>query len=327
MPQYDLPLPELERYRPERHEPADFDAFWSRTLAETAAHPLAAVFTEVDAGFTELVTEDVVFAGFGGHPIRGWMLRPRHAEGPLPAVVTYIGYGGGRGHLAEWTALPSAGFAHFVMDLRGQGAGHRRADTVDPGVGGPHFGGFLTLGIESPEGYYYRRVFADAVRAVEAVQGHPAVDPARVVISGGSQGGAIALAAAALTPGAVPVTPVGVIVDVPFLSDVRRAVRLVDTAPYSELVSWLGVQIDPERQERAFSTIDYFDGVNLAARGTMPASFAVALLDDICPPSTVYGAYNSYAGEKTMTVYPFNGHANGGAARIAEHIAFARSLT
>ena len=82
--------------------------------------------------------------------------------------VFYIGYGGGRSLLGDWTAIPSTGVAHFVMDLRGQGAGHKSGDTPDPGVGGPHLGGFLTLGIDDPEQYYYRRLFTDAVRAVEA---------------------------------------------------------------------------------------------------------------------------------------------------------------
>ena len=44
MPLFDLPLPELEQYVPERDEPEDFDAFWSQTLAETRLHPLDARF-------------------------------------------------------------------------------------------------------------------------------------------------------------------------------------------------------------------------------------------------------------------------------------------
>lgn len=42
---YDLPPDELERYAPQRDEPADFDSFWTQTLADTRAHPLDASFT------------------------------------------------------------------------------------------------------------------------------------------------------------------------------------------------------------------------------------------------------------------------------------------
>jgi len=324
MPQFDMSLEALREYAPERSEPADFDAFWSGTIAEARSIPMAPIFMEVDAGFSELITEDVTFPGFNGDPIRGWLLRPRHRTGPLPTVVTYIGYGGGRGLIGEWTALPSAGYAHFVMDLRGQGAGHRTGDTPDGALTGPHYGGFLTLGIDSPSSYYYRRLFTDAVRAVEAAQAHPAVDAERVIVSGGSQGGAISLASAALSARHLPTPPRGAIVDVPFLSHIKRATEIVDTAPYSELVRYLRTRrTDPDE---VFATLDYFDGVNFAARSTIPATYSVALLDDICPPSTVYASYNHYAGPKDITVYPYNGHEQGGPFRDVEHLGFVRSM-
>lgn len=324
MPQFDLPLAQLEQYAPERTEPADFDAFWEKTLAETASYSLDARFEEVDAGYSELVTEDVTFAGYGGHPIKGWMLRPRGASGPLPAVITYIGYGGGRSRLGEWTAIPSTGVAHFVMDVRGQGAGHRSGETDDPGVSGPHFGGHLTLGIDSPETYYYRRLFTDAVRSVEAAQAHPFVDPKRVILSGGSQGGAIALATAALSPTVNDNAPIAAVIDVPFLSHIRRATELVNTLPYGELERFFSVQRG--REEEVFSTLNYFDGVNFAARATMPALFSVGLLDDICPPSCVYAAYNSYAGPKSINVYPYNGHEGGGPLQSEAAVRFQREM-
>lgn len=322
MPQFDLPLAELEKYVPARVEPGDFDAFWSRTIAESAAASTPAEFVEIDAGYTQLITEDVTFSGFGGHPIKGWMIRPRHVTGPLPVVVTYQGYGGGRGLVGEWTALPSTGVAQFVMDSRGQGAGHRAADTADAGVSGPHLGGFMTMGIENPDDYYYRRIFTDAVFAVRAAQSHPAVDATRVVISGGSQGGGITLAAAALGPLLLDVAPAAAIVDVPFLSHIRRATEIVDTAPYSEIVRYLRTRRHSE--ERVFETLSYFDGTNFAARASMPAMFSVGLLDDICPPSTVYAAYNHYAGPKRMNVYPYNGHEQGAAYQEVEHARFVR---
>ncbi|MDQ0735714.1 acetylxylan esterase [Arthrobacter agilis] len=325
MPQFDLPLSQLRTYLPDRDEPADYDAFWDKTLAEQRTHAAAPSFEEVDAGYTQLVTEDVTFAGYDGQPVKGWLLTPRHLAGPLPTVVTYIGYGGGRGLLGEWTGLPSAGFAHFVMDLRGQGSGHRTGDTADGTLNGPHFGGFMTLGVQDPETYYYRRLFVDAVHAVEAAQAHPAVDPSRVVISGGSQGGGITLAAAALAQRVIDTPPVGAIIDVPFLAHMRHATEIVDTAPYSEIAKYLGTRRDAV--DSVFRTLSYFDGVNFATRSSMPAMFSVGLLDDVCPPSCVFAAHNHYAGPKRMKVYPYNGHEQGGAFQDVEHLAFIRELT
>ena len=64
----------------------------------------------------------------------------------------------------------------------------------------------------------------------------------------------------------------------------------------------------------------------LARRGTAPALFSVALMDAVCPPSTVYAAYNSYAGPKRMVVYPYNQHEGGEAFHIREQLAFVREL-
>ncbi|MUK01685.1 prolyl oligopeptidase family serine peptidase [Vibrio cholerae] len=324
MPHFDLPLAELRGYLPDRDEPADYDAFWQRTLTEQRVHARTPSFEEVDAGYTELVTEDATFSGYDGQPIRAWLLTPRHLTGPLPTVVTYIGYGGGRGLLGEWTGLPSAGFAHFVMDLRGQGSGHRSGDTGDGSLGGPHLGGFMTLGISDPDSYYYRRLFVDAVHAVEAAQAHPKVDSSRVIVSGGSQGGGITLAAAALTQLVNDTPPIGAIVDVPFLAHMRHATEITGTAPYSEITTYLGTR--RHEVDAAFRTLSYFDGVNFASRSTMPAMFSVGLLDDVCPPSCVFAAHNHYAGPKRMKVYPYNGHEQGGAFQDVEHLRFIREL-
>lgn len=319
MPRYDLTLPELEAYRPEPEEPADLDAFWTRTLAEAraAAGPLRR--SVVDAGYSELVTEDVTFSGFGGDPIRAWFVAPRHRAGPLPVVVSYIGYGGGRGLVGSWSQLPSAGIAQLVMDTRGQGSRYRPGHTPDGAFTGPGSGGVMTLGIDDPDGYYYRRVFADAVLAVDAARAHPAVDPEKVVVQGGSQGGGIAIAAAALSGGLL-----GAVVDVPFLCGFRRAVELVDTHPYAEIGQYLHVHRGAE--ERVFRTLSYFDGVNLAARATAPALFSVGLMDQVCPPSTVYAAYNRWAGDKRMAVYPYNGHENGEEFQAQRTVDFVREL-
>ena len=119
---FDLPLDQLQTYLPPRQEPPDFDAFWAGTLAEARAHPLAATFAPVDSGLRLMDAFDVTFNGYDGRPVRGWLILPRERPGPLPCVVEYIGYGGGRGLSHTHLLWASAGYAHFVMDTRGQGS-------------------------------------------------------------------------------------------------------------------------------------------------------------------------------------------------------------
>ena len=317
---FDLPLAELEAFLPEREEPADFDEFWASTLAEARALVTPPRFMRFDAGYSELITEDVEFDGFGGQPVKGWFIAPRHIDGPLPVVVASLGYGGGRGLVGSWSQHPAGGVAQLVMDTRGQGSGYRPGDTWDGAHTGPRSGGVMTLGIDDPSSYYYRRVFTDAVLAVEAARAHPLVDPERMVVQGGSQGGGIALAVAGLVRGLA-----GVVADVPFLCGFRRAIGLVDTHPYAEISGYLRVHRGAE--DRVLRTLSYFDGTNFAARADAPALFSVGLMDQVCPPSTVFAAYNHYAGPKRIEVYPYNGHENGEEFQAEKTVEFVRRST
>jgi cephalosporin-C deacetylase len=321
MPFFDFPLDQLQTYRPARDEPADFDAFWQATLAEVRQSPLAARFEPLDCGLRTVDAFDVTFSGFGGQPIKGWFLLPHQRAGRLPCIVEYIGYGGGRGFPFDWLLWPSAGYAHLVMDTRGQGSTWRNGDTPDPEAQGsnPHVPGFMTRGVASPHTYYYRRVMSDAVRAVEAARSHPVVDPGRVAVTGGSQGGGLALAVGGLQPDVSAVLP-----DVPFLCHYRRATQIIDTNPYAEIVAYC--KTHREKVEAVFTTLSYFDGLNFAARGRAPALFSVGLMDNICPPSTVYAAYNHYAGPKDITVWEYNNHEGGGSYQSSGKLDFIRKL-
>lgn len=306
MARFDLPLAELERYVPDVAEPDDFDAFWAASIAESRAAGAEPELSVVDSALTGIEVRDVVFSGYAGDPVRGWLLLPRRAEGPLPAIVEFAGYGGGRGLPHERLAWVTAGYAHFVMDTRGQGSTWGGGGvTDDPHGSGPAFPGYMTRGILGPDTYYYRRVFVDAVLAVEFVRSLPEVDAARIAVTGGSQGGGIALAAAALSEGPL----VAALPEVPFLCDFERAVGLTDAAPYAEIVNYL--RVHRGAAPAVFRTLSYFDGVNMARRATAPAFFSVGLMDPITPPSTVFAAYNHYAGEKDIAVYEFNEHEGG----------------
>ncbi len=303
----DLPLDQLREYRSEVVPPADFDEFWQRTLKESRAAGSETRLEPVDNRLSTVDTWDVTFSGFGGQPVKGWLHLPANrGEEPLPALVEYIGYTGGRGLPHERVTWALGGYAHFVMDTRGQGG-----DTDDPGgVGSPSVPGYLTQGWQSPEDHFYRRLMTDAALAVEATRALEAVDSSKVLTTGVSQGGGLAIAGGVLG-GAQAVLP-----DVPFLCDFPRAAWISVRPPYDELVHFLARR--RERTERLFQTLAYLDAVNFARQATVPALFSVALMDPTCPPSTVFGAYNAWAGEKEIREYPYNQHEGGQAYQQLE---------
>lgn len=321
MPIFDLPLEELESYLPAREEPADFDEFWRLALEDVRSFPLDASFKPVDFGLQAIETFDVTFNGYGGQPIKGWLMLPKNRSTPLPCIVEYMGYGGGRGFPLDWLLWSNIGFAHLVMDSRGQGSDYLHGDTPDlsPEGSSPQYPGFATRGILDPNTYYYKRVFTDAIRAVEVAQEHSAVDSKRIAVSGLSQGGGVSLAVSGLVPEVAVILP-----DVPFLCHFRRAISITTELPYAEIQYFCKAHRD--KVEIVFNTLSYFDGINFAVRASAKAFFSVGLMDEICPPSTVFAAYNHYAGPKEIKVWEYNNHEGGGSHQTLEKVEFLTNL-
>ncbi|MGH3194447.1 MAG: acetylxylan esterase [Streptosporangiaceae bacterium] len=143
-------------------------------------------------------------------------------------------------------------------------------------------------------------MFTDAVLAVEAASqltGAP-----RVAVSGISQGGGLALAAAALISQAVAMCHA----DVPFLCDIQRGITLAPEAPYTEVPEFLAHNVD--LIPAALDTLRYVDCALLARRITARCLLSVGLMDTICPPSTVFAAYHEITAGKDLAVHPFTGH-------------------
>ena len=95
------------------------------------------------------------------------------------------------------------------------------------------------------------------------------------------------------------------------------------TATYFEISKYL--QTHRDKVERVFQTLSYFDGVNFATRAKANALFSVGLMDEVCPPSTVYAAYNYWAGPKQIEVWEFNHHEGGESYQTTAKLKFARA--
>lgn len=317
MPRTDMSLAECHAYRPHLAAPADLAEFWDETLggAQDATAGSVSSWSPVSTGLTQIRTFDVTVPGYAQHPVRGWFHIPVGREEPLGCVVEFLGYGRGRGLPHENLLWASAGYAHLVVDTRGQGWTTPGSATSDPDGAVGAVPGYLTRGVGDPHEYYYRRLYTDAVRCVAAARAHPAVDAERVAVAGVSQGGGVALAVAGLVPDLA-----AALIDVPFLCDFRRATDVATRGPYLEITEYLHVNRD--QVDTVFGTLDYFDAALLAERASAPALFSIAMRDEVCPPSTCFAAYNRYPAEKELRVYAYNGHEGGGAHHTREQLAW-----
>ncbi|GAA1719427.1 acetylxylan esterase [Nonomuraea bangladeshensis] len=307
----EIPFEALESFLGDRQAPGDMSDFWKASLAKAARSPLDVRAEPVhDTPLRTVDVFDVTFAGAGGHPIKAWYLVPRGLDEQRPTVIEYIGYGGGRGLPHELLFWSASGYPHLIMDTRGQGSAWRTGDTADLGASGlPHVPGFLTDGLPDRDVYYYRRLFVDAVRAVDAAAELSHRASAALVTTGTSQGGALSLVAASLHPGVAAAMP-----NVPFLCNIRRSAHVATTGPYPELVRWCHTH--RSLVDGAFETLAYFDVALLVDQARCPAHFGVALHDTTCPPSGVYAAFNRYGGPKDIVAYEFNGHESGEAHHL-----------
>jgi cephalosporin-C deacetylase len=164
-----------------------------------------------------------------------------------------------------------------------------------------------------PDTYYYRRLYTDAVLAVDAARALAGIDAEQVAVAGVSQGGGVTLAVAGLTDGVS-----AVMADVPFACDFPRGIDLAEGGPYAELAGYLATHRD--RHERVLEVLAYFDACVLGRAASAPALLSVALMDRVCPPSTVYAAYNAYGGPKELRCYRFNDHEGGQFHHEAEQL-------
>jgi len=296
VPSIDMPLEKMREYVPSLYREADFDEYWRSTQAEAVRQPLNAELIPYQLGARGIQCYAVRFDGFGGGRIAGWYLRADTA-GKLPGICFYHGYSG-RGH-RPLDMLPYAqqGIACLSMDCRGQNGQSQDAASYAEGA----VAGWMTLGIRDPKNYYYRFAYADAIRALELLARREEVDEDRIAITGGSQGGALTLAAAALSD-----RPILALPDIPFLCDFRRAIQITPAGPYPEIPQFL--KAFPDLVDTAIRTLSYCDNLNLAPWIKCRTVISNCLWDDVCPPSTIFAVYNHLACPKQIEVYPFHKH-------------------
>lgn len=302
MPILDMPLKELLVYTGVNECPADLDAFWNEGIAEMEA---LGTDCELVPAYSTPAAEcyDMYFTGVGGARIHAIFIRPKHIEKPVPAVAEFHGYTGDCGSFRSKLCWAAAGMCAAALDCRGQGG---RSEDNGRVLGNTHHGHIIRgLDDGDPRKLYYRSVYLDTAQLVRILMAMDIVDETRVGAYGGSQGGGLTLACAALSPKLNRAAP-----QYPFLSDYRR-VWDMDLAKdaYAELAEYFR-HFDPlhEREAEVFTRLGYIDVHNMAHRIKARVRMYTGLMDNICPPSTQFAAYNNILSEKDYRIYPDFGH-------------------
>jgi len=303
---FDYSLDKLQTYQGMNPRPADFDAFWDRSLAEMRA--LDPQLELVPAAFQVPFADcfHMYFTGMGGARVHAKLLRPKHASEPHPALLLFHGYAGSSGDWADKLGYVGAGYTVAALDCRGQAG----LSEDKGGVTGGTKNGHIIRGLDEavagkPEKLLFRDIFLDTAQMAKIVMEMPDVDATRVGATGGSQGGALTVACVGLEPRIKRAAPV-----FPFLSDYKRVWDMdQDKDAYAELRDYFRM-FDPrhEREEAIFTALGYIDIQYLAPRIRSEIMWSIGLMDTICPPSSQFAAYNKITSKKTMVTYPDFGH-------------------
>jgi cephalosporin-C deacetylase len=317
MPLVDLPLNLLHEYEGRNPRPTDVDEYWDRGLEEMRATDpqVELVPHSLSASFAECF--HLYFTGVGGARVHAKYLRPKSSREPHPAVLMFHGYSGSSGDWVDKLGYVANGSSVAALDCRGQGG---LSEDVG-GVKGNTLRGHIIRGLDdSPEKLLFRQIYLDTAQLARVVMAMPEVDPERVGATGGSQGGGLTLACAALTPEIKKAAPI-----FPFLCDYQRVWEMDLAAnAYEELKTFFR-NFDPrhEREEEIFTRLGYIDNQHLAHRIRAEVLMPIGLMDTICPPSTQFAAYNKIRSKKSLLVYPDFGHEGlpGSADRIYDFMA------
>jgi cephalosporin-C deacetylase len=300
----DMPLEELKLYHGKNPCPADFDRYWDAALVEMRSVDPKVELIPSDFSTSFADCFDLYFTGVRGARIHAKYLKPKKISKPCPAVLEFHGYCGNSGPWYTKLGYVGAGFVVAALDCRGQGG--LSEDTG--GVKGNTQHGHIIRGLEDkPENLMFRQIYLDTAQLASIVMGMDGVDKTRVVAKGGSQGGGLTLASAALEPRIKKLAPM-----FPFLCDYKRVWELdLETGAYIEMREYFRT-FDPlhQKEDEIFTRLGYIDIQHLARRVKGDVLMFVGLRDDICPPSSQFAVYNKIKAKKQMIVYPDFNHEN-----------------
>ncbi|MEY3853770.1 MAG: hypothetical protein RI910_2750 [Verrucomicrobiota bacterium] len=240
-----------------------------------------------------------------GMPISAYMAKPVGATPKsLPIILTVHGAGVNDSSLGGSASWAARGFLAMDMNAHGLPNGKPRQYYADL-YAGP-MKGYRYENRQDREKGYFTGMMLRLVRAIDVLTAQPEWDGKHVVVSGTSQGGFQAIAAAGID-GRVTFFAAGV----PAGCD-HSGMLVNRIAGWPKIVP---VE-DGKPDQAVLEAARYVDCVNFAARTKAKgAYFTVGFIDATCPPTSVYAAYNQLTIPKEIYDDIPSGHAHSQQAR------------
>lgn len=274
--------------------PKDFDDFWKKAMAENNKIPMDAVVTHKPEFST--ATVDVYLVRLQnyklGHYLYGYLSKPK--DNKLHPVLLNLP-GAGVKKISPITSFAEQGFISFTTEIHG----------VSPEINDADFKSvrenltdYWAINLNDKDNYYYKSVYLGCVRAIDFLTSLPEFDKKNVVVTGGSQGGALAIVAAGIDKRVNYVTSF-----YPALSDNTGYL-------HNRAGGWPSMFSDKYKNNspEKINTMSYYDVVNFARKINIPGFYSTGYNDNTCSPTSTLSAFNSVKAPKEIVITPISGH-------------------
>lgn len=279
--------------------PKDFEQFWQKALKEARKTDLEPEYFDVpDATNDKLVTKLVRLHVGKEKWIYGMLTIPRDSK-QHPVVLCVPGAGSTKVFPSDY--FGQAGCIYMKIEIHDNDP--RIPDAEYNAMRAKKCDGYMCRGMASRDTYYYKDVYVGCARAVDFLCSLPEWDGRNVIVTGGSQGGALTIVTAALNEKVTLCAPF-----YPALCDLNGFLHQ-RAGGWPKFFSGFykdGKTDIPDTQ--ATETLQYFDVVNFARLLKVPTFMSWGYNDDTCSPTSVWAAWNEITAPKACDITPSSGH-------------------
>mgnify|MGYP001289200582 FL=1 len=275
-----------EQLQPVTKLPADFRDYWAKTLEEARKTPLNPLMTLLPERCTE--TDNVYQVSFQtkawGGRFYGILSIPKK-EGKYPALLRVPG-AGVRPYAGDTYTAPGK---VITLEVGIHGIPVTMQQSVYDALAGGALSNYWTFGRDSRDASYYNRVVVGALRAVDFICSLPQYNGKALGVTGSSQGGALSVITAALDSRVTFLAAVH-----PALCD-HEAFFKKRACGWPHYFYYYGAP-----DEKQLETVRYYDTANFARLLNVPGWFSWGYNDEVCPPTSMYAAYNVISSPKEL---------------------------
>jgi cephalosporin-C deacetylase-like acetyl esterase len=290
---------EPDKIKPVVTMPADFDAFWEKAKADLANVPLEPNLTLVPEQCTTNINvyhisfQNIAIAGWLGHSRMYGMLSVPKKPGKYPAILDVPGAG-----VRPYFRDDRANRGVIVLKMGIHGIPVNQSQEIYDQLNRSSLANYPTYNIENRDKYYYKRVFLGCVKAIDFIYSLPEFDGQNLGISGGSQGGALSIIVAGLDQ------------RIKYLFAVYPAMCDMNAYLQGQAGGWPHMYKGQKPADCAtwLQVTPYYDVVNFAKKLKIPGWYAWGFNDNVCPPTSMYAAYNSITAPKDLVLFKEIGH-------------------